>query len=157
MWPGGFDPNGTYIAEGETDGAVAICSAEGAISFNATIYAPGSVMWDGKYFALTDREAGGAFQTAIYQARLSGTALTSQGETILSDTCYADYTDVSAPFVVGTKNTPKNKEQGMVVVGSNALCPGTFDYWAYPAGGAPTMSLPSAPEEPSGESVSIKE
>jgi hypothetical protein len=112
-------------------------------------------MWDGKYLALTDQEAGGAYQTGIYQATLSRATLTSQGETILSDPCDSGLTDVIQPFIVGAKNTPNTKMQGTVVVGGNAFCPGTFDYWKYPAGGDPIKTLPSAPQEPVGQSVSI--
>jgi hypothetical protein len=170
MWPGGFDSDGPYVVEGETDGVVSICATGGGhqsikaalgedalavLSFNGTIYAPGSVMWDGKYLALTDQEAGGAYQTGIYQATLSRATLTSQGETILSDPCDSGLTDVIQPFIVGAKNTPNTKMQGTVVVGGNAFCPGTFDYWKYPAGGDPIKTLPSAPQEPVGQSVSI--
>jgi hypothetical protein len=157
MWPIGADFKGTQVAEGEPSGggAVAVCSKFAVLSFNQAIYSPGSVMWDGKYLALTDQQAGGADQTGIYQASLSGSTLTSQGETILTDPCDGGYTEVAQPFVVGLKNTLRNKKQGTVVVGGNAFCPGTFDYWKYPAGGDPIMTLPSAPQEPSGDSVSI--
>lgn len=157
MWPIGSGRSGPQVAEGEPTGggAVGVCSSFGTLSFAQTIYSPGPVMWDGKYFALTDQEVGGSGQTVIYQASLSGNTLTSQGETYLADPCDAGSTDVAQPFIVGTKNTLKNKKQGTVVVGGNALCPGTFDYWKYPAGGDPIMTLPSAPQEPSGDSVSI--
>jgi hypothetical protein len=112
-------------------------------------------MWDGKYLALTDEDAGGADQTGTYQARLSGSTLTAQGETILTDSCDSGKSEVAQPFIVGMKNTLRNKEQGTVVVGGNAFCPGTFDYWKYPAGGDPIMTLPFAPQDPSGDSVSI--
>jgi len=71
-------------------------------------------------------EVGGADQTGIYQATLSRTTLTSQGEMILSDPCDSGLTDVVQPFIVGAKNTPQNK------------MPGTFDYWKYPAGATPS-------------------
>ena len=132
-----------------------VCSNFGSLSFAQTIYSPGSVMWDGKYLALTNQEVGGARQTTVFQASLSGTTLTMQGQTFLADPCDAGSTQVAQPFIVGTKNTLKNKKQGTVVVGGNSLCPGTFDYWKYPAGGDPIMTLPSAPQEPSGDSVSI--
>jgi hypothetical protein len=159
MWPiGTADLEGwQVVAEGEPSGggAVAVCSNSGTLSFNQTIYSPGSAMWDGKYLALTDQEAGGTHQTGIYQARQSGTTLTAKGETILADPCDSGDTEVAQPFIVGLKNTLLNKQQGSVVVGGNALCPGTFDYWKYPEGGNPIMTLPSAPQEPSGDSVSI--
>ncbi|MGA2759186.1 MAG: hypothetical protein ABSF08_02545 [Candidatus Cybelea sp.] len=157
MWPLGADLKGAQVAEGEPagGGAVGVCSNFGTLSFAQTIYSPGSVMWDGKYLALTDEEAGGASQTGIYQTSRSGNALTVRGETVLTDPCDSGYTEIAQPFIVGTKNTQRNEHQGTVVVGGNALCPGTFDYWKYPAGGNPIMTLPSAPQEPSGDSVSI--
>jgi hypothetical protein len=157
MSPIGSSREGPQVAEGEPrgGGAVGVCSALGTLTFDQTIYSPGPVMWDGKYLALTNQEVGGARQTTIYQASLSSTTLTMQGQTFLADPCDAGSTQVAQPFIVGTKNTLKNKQQGAVVVGGNALCPGTFDYWKYPAGGDPMMTLPSAPQEPSGDSVSI--
>jgi hypothetical protein len=157
MWPIGADFKGVQVAEGEPSGggAVAVCTEFDVLSFKQAIYSPGSVMWDGKYLALTDQEAGGADQTGIYQASLTGTTLTLHGETVLTDPCDSGSTKVAQPFIVGTKNTLRNKMQGTIVVGGNALCPGTFDYWKYPAGGDPVMTLPSAPQEPSGDSVSI--
>jgi hypothetical protein len=158
MWPIGSDFAGVVqVAEGEPSGggAVAVCTEFAVLSFNQTIYSPGSVMWDGKYLALTDQKAGGANQTGIYQASLSHRTLTVRGETVLTDPCASGATEVAQPFIVGTTNTLRNKQQGTVVVGANALCPGTFDYWKYPAGGDPVMTLPSAPQEPSGDSVSI--
>jgi hypothetical protein len=159
MWAMGSDRAGPQVAEGEPSGggAVSVCSNVGTLSFAQTIYSPGPVMWDGKYLALTDQEVGSSGQTVIYQASLSGNALTSQGATYLADPCDAGSTDVAQPFIVGTKNTLRNKQQGTVVVGGNAFCPGTFDYWKYPSGGDPIMTLPSAPQEPSGDSVSIAE
>jgi hypothetical protein len=157
MWPIGADFAGVQVAEGEPSGggAVAVCAEFAVLSFKQTIYSPGSIMWDGKYLALTDQKAGGADQTGIYQASLSHSTLAVKGETVLTDPCDSGATEVAQPFIVGTKNTLRNKQQGTVVVGANALCPGTFDYWNYPAGGDPIMTLPSAPQEPSGDSVSI--
>ncbi len=157
MWAIGSGRTGPQVAEGEPSGggAVGVCSNFGTLSFAQTIYSPGPVMWDGKYLALTNQEVGGARQTVIDQASLSGSTLTSQGATYLADPCDAGSTQVAQPFIVGTKNTLRNKQQGTVVVGGNALCPGTFDYWKYPAGGDPIMTLPSAPKKPSGDSVSI--
>ncbi len=157
MWPIGADLAGVQVAEGEPSGGgtVAVCSEFAVLSFKQTIYSPGPVMWDGKYLALTNQEVGGARQTTIFQASRSRKTLTLEGQTFLADPCDAGSTQVAQPFIVGTKNTPKNKQQGTVVVGGNTLCPGTFDYWKYPAGGDPIMTLQSAPQEPSGDSVSI--
>jgi hypothetical protein len=157
MWPIGADFQGIQVAEGEPSGggAVSVCSEFAVLSFKQAIFSPGSVMWDGKYLALTNQQVGGAAQTEIYQVSRSGKKLTLRGETFLADPCASGSTKVAQPFIVGTKNTLRNKKQGTVVVGGNAFCPGTFDYWKYPAGGNPIMKLTSAPQEPSGDSVSI--
>ena len=103
-------------------------------------------MWDGKYIALGDQEAGGAFQTGIWPSTLSGSALTSSGEVTFSDNCDGDYTDVVDPFLLGKKNTPINNKQGKVMLGENLWCAdggggtgngGGVELWHYPAGGTP--------------------
>jgi hypothetical protein len=53
--------------------------------------------------------------------------------------------------------TPKTKKQAATMVGPNLWCvdagSSKVDYWAYPAGGAPTGNLSSPPEEPYGSAV----
>jgi hypothetical protein len=67
--------------------------------------------------------------------------LASAGEVLLSDTCYRGDVDVVNPFVVGKVNTPVNKEQGRVVVGSNEFCAENdsegIQFRHYPQGGLP--------------------
>jgi hypothetical protein len=78
------------------------------------------------------------------------------GETVLTDTCQSRLqNEVHFPFIVGDRNTPINRREGYDVVGANALCPGHFGFWHYPAGGKPYKLLASAPANPSGWSVSI--
>jgi hypothetical protein len=62
-------------------------------------------------------------------------------EITFTDTCDDDYTDIVNPFIVGKKNTPVNKQQGKVVVGTNSWCTGSgsagIEFWHYPKGGNP--------------------
>ena len=86
--------------------------------------------------------------------------LITEGETVLTDSCYRDYVDLVNPFIYGKKNIPGSRKQGSVVVGPNLSCndAGTsdVDYCHYPAGGAPFQKLSSPPSEPYGAGVSLK-
>jgi hypothetical protein len=165
LWPMGYDRHGNLIGVGESTGYNVCELAVGAgtmtvDSFSGTIGFAGGTMWDGKYIAVGDQETGGSFQTGIYQSTLSGSSLTEHTATVLSATCYNNYTDVVQPFIVGTKNTPANKHQGTIVVGSNLWCPdgssgGQVECWNYPTGGSPISSVGSPPAEPYGQSVSL--
>ncbi len=166
MWSPGYDHDGNLFVEGMSGGVVSICELpDGATTMNtvalngATISSPGGVMWDGHYIMLSDQDASGANLTALYQTTLSGTVLTVQGATTLSDTCYSNYTDLPQPFVVGTHNTPMTMTQGHSVIGANLSCPlgglGEVGFWAYPAGGSSTGHLASVPANPQGQAVSF--
>ncbi|HEY1655860.1 MAG TPA: hypothetical protein VGF86_12185 [Candidatus Tumulicola sp.] len=117
------------------------------------IYYPASVMWDGKHLTLTDQAYQGnrgSSETVIY--RVSEDAygnLTSVGQSILTDDCDGNDVQVPQPFIAGK-----------TVVGGDLRCSyygsqSKFDYWAYPAGGNPTLSLQSPLAKPVGQSVSI--
>jgi hypothetical protein len=144
----GYDDKGNIIGEGQYNGTY-VCAVlraqrqETTLSTSGiTINAPNGAMWDGEYIEVGDQEAGsGKGLTGLYQTTLSGSTLTSHGEVMLTDTCYRGLVDVLNPFVVGKKNTPVNKRQGSVVVGSNRLCPPSngvgIEFWHYPQGGNP--------------------
>jgi hypothetical protein len=121
----------------------------------------GGTMWDGKYFAIGDQEAGSGFEGGIIQATLSGKTLIKEGETVVTDSCYNNYVDDPNPFVVGEKNTPVNRKQAKVVVGPNLWCndagSSAVDFWNYPAGGLPSRRLNSPPSEPYSAGVSLKQ
>lgn len=169
MWPGGYDDEGNLIVSGENPSvnvaSVRVCVLLARTDHMQTlslsggsIHFPGGTMWDGKHIAIADQEANGTSQTGIYQTTLSGTTLTVKGQTILSDDCYGDYVDVVDPFIAGMKNTPVNRRQGSLLVGSNLWCTdqgyGRVGVWHYPSG-KPDFVLPSSPNEPYGEAVSI--
>jgi len=170
-WTMGYDDKGNLVGIGEeaSDTIVACALLAGSTSMIVLsgcctgamqIDFPGGTMWDGKYIAVGDQETGGAFQTGIYQSTLSGSTLTEHTDTVLSATCYNNYSDVVQPFIVGLKNTAANKHQGTIVVGSNLWCAdgstgGQVECWNYPTGGSPVSNVSSPPEEPYGQSVSL--
>ena len=163
QWTMGYDAAGNLIGVGETT-AIDVCAllagAESETTLSTSgiaITFPNGTMWDGKYIALGDQEAAGKFHTGLVEASLSGSALTSKGEAVLTDRCYGSDEDAVNPFVVGTKNTPVNEKQGTVVVGGNSWCQASsqhLGFWHYPKGGNPFKTL-KLDYEPAGWSVSI--
>jgi len=150
VWAMGYDHSGNLIGVGETSsggrcyaGLLSGAKSISSLSFSGTIDFPGGTMWDGKYIALGDQEAGGTYDTGAYPSTLSGSTLSPVGsEVTFTDTCYNDYTDIVNPFIVGKKNTPINDSQGKVVVGTNLWCPDGgaspgIEFWHYPQGGKP--------------------
>jgi hypothetical protein len=162
LWTMGYDRYGNLIGAGE-DSTINVCAvlarAKTMTTLSTrgiTINSPNGTMWDGKYIVLGDQEAGGECQTGLVQATLSGSTLSSKGETILMDTCDGSNADVVNPFVVGKRNTPVNEHQGTVVLGGNSWCSAyALPAWAYPNGGDPIMHY-QLDFEPSGWSVSSK-
>jgi hypothetical protein len=158
----GYDDKGNVIFEGQGDIATGVCAVLSGTSeittltYSGASCCGGGVMWDGKYIAVTDLDVvGSSVQTTIAQATLSGTTLTIRSETNLSDTCGVDGgVEVSAPFIVGAKNTPVNDKQGTALIGGNLACDGSggLAFWHYPTGGTPYRSVGFAP---AGEAVSI--
>ena len=126
------------------------------VSVSVPIRAAGGVMWDGKYITLTDQKYDFKARTAIYRIVAVGPRRYKVvSATMLLDPCRGSFTDVLAPFVVGQKNTPASRDQGRTVIGSNHICPGTFDFWTYPGGGNPAISLTLGPQYAAGQSVSV--
>lgn len=172
LWTGGYDDTGNLIVEGEysgTGGGMGVCALMNGGSTleevrlkGATISFGNPVMWDGKYVALSDQEAGGMHQTAVYQSILStsknGPTLMVVHTVQLDDTCFSNYSDVLEPFVVGKENTPVDRSEGKVVVGVNQWCfdgssGPSVEFWHYPAGGDSFRRISSAGSE--GVAVSI--
>jgi hypothetical protein len=163
-WQPGYDDKGNLFVEGTSAGpnGVVELPAGGSslerIPINWTINDPGGTMWDGKYITFTDQQAGGPSgqSTTIYQARLTKSGLSLVGSTTLEDSCNGGQVDAVAPFVVGKKNTPVNKQQGAIAIGGNLYCSNRVDVWSYPAGGQPIAVVSPSPNDPQGESVSLK-
>jgi hypothetical protein len=145
LWTMGYDHSGNLIGVGENeDGGREYCGLmSGGTSITSlstsgiTINFAGGTMWDGKYIALSDQEAGGKYETGIIEASLSGSTLTSHGEAILTCESGGDSDNVN-PFIVGKKNTPVNDRQGKVVIGRG--CDDGIGFWHYPQGGNPFKS-----------------
>lgn len=154
----GYDNKGDVIGAGGGYDAIQICAVlartrqETTLSTTGiTINSADGTMWDGKYIAVSDGEAGSEKEvTGIYQATLSGKTITSHNETFLDDTCYRGLAFVLNPFIVGTKNTPLNDREASVVVGVNADCfmsgSGGLEYWHYPKGGNPYKTYATTDE-----------
>lgn len=143
----GYDNKGNVLGTGEYN-IIVLCGVLHGTKQETTLTASGftiyhlnGTMWDGKYIAVSDELAHNSNATSIYETSLSGTTLTSNGEVKLEDTCYRGYSAVGNPFILGTKNTPDNEQQGKVVVGVNFFCfmsqDGGIEFWHYPKGGNP--------------------
>lgn len=172
QWGMGYDDKGNLVGIGKTStnaivacallsGSKSIIVLSGCCKGPIVIWSPGGTMWDGKYLAVTDQEARQTFVTGIVHATLSGTTLVAHGsETILNDNCLYGYADLDNPFIVGEKNTPINRRQGKVVIGSNLWCvdggSGETEFWHYPAGGSPFKTFANFWAEPNGAAVSLK-
>jgi hypothetical protein len=167
--PGGYDDKGDLIVPGQSQDArpvfYAILSGSATmttLSFDGTVYQPGSAMWDGKEMTIVDN-ARRAHKPgpSIIRAELVGSTLKEVGATPVNDTCDGNHNrpQLGQAFIVGAKNTPVNDTRGHVVVGINSACIGRgygkVDYWAYPRGKSPKASIITEHEEPSGLSVSI--
>lgn len=167
VWTMGNDDKGNLVGVGETSsGGRAYCgllagskSITTLTTSGITIDFPGGTAWDGKYFALGDQEADGKYQTGFDRATLNGTTLTYVSQTVLSDDCYNDYTDIVNPFFIGKTNTLFKGKQAKAVIGANLWCPdggqSGFGFWHYPAGGLPYKNLSDVSADPYGQAVSI--
>ncbi|HLY02376.1 MAG TPA: hypothetical protein VKR56_07740 [Candidatus Cybelea sp.] len=167
QWTMGYDAKGDLVGVGEYS-SVNVCALMAGSKSETTLTTsgitvdfPAGTTWDGEYIALGDQEAGGTYQTGVWPSTISGSTITAAGsEVVFSDTCYSDYTDDVNPFFLDSPAvniTPKTKKQAATMVGPNLWCvdagSSKVDYWAYPAGGAPTGNLSSPPEEPYGSAV----
>jgi hypothetical protein len=161
----GYDNKGNLFVEATDGDQTFVCelpaggSSLRTVQISQPIVSPGSVMWDGKYLALTDPGYQQSNHTAIMQATESASGdLTVVGVTLLNGNCDGSLSATGEPFIVGTRNTPVNDTQGKSVVGINLWCNhfgmmGT-NIWPYPTGGAPTAELPSGYDSV-GQAVSI--
>jgi hypothetical protein len=114
------------------------------LPLNYSFNTPGAAMWDGKYMTLSDEGANGE-EEGIVRVTLFGSSLHDAGRTLLGDTCYGAWEIELAPFILGSKNTPANREQGKVVVANNTLCTEQgAKLWNYNAGGYPYKAIASA-------------
>lgn len=164
QWTMGYDGRGNLIGMGEFNSVVACALMAGSqkettLSIRGIgINFPGGTMWDGKYVALGDQEAGGLYVTGAWPATLSSSLLVSAGpESKFPNGCLRNYSLDVNPFILGQKNTPINDRRGTVLVASGQCASGPFiGYWHYPRGGDPYKTITSQPAaKPYGITVSI--
>ncbi len=144
----GYDDVGNLIGAGKYDSTY-ICALLKAARQETTltpsgitINFPNGSMWDGKYLTIGDEEAGSSKgQTGMYENDALRYDALVGGRGHSRRCLYRGYVDVVNPFVVGKKNTPVNRQQGTVVVGSNLYCAEYdvegIEFWHYPQGGNP--------------------
>jgi hypothetical protein len=166
LWTMAYDAKGNLVGNADESSGTGVCALlAGSKTMTTlstsgfTINFAGGTTWDGKYFALGNQEMGGNFQSGVVQTTLKGTTLTYVGQTIFTDNCYNNYTDLVNTFVVGKTNTLFKGKQGNAVVGPNLWCvdagSGRVDYWHYPEGGLPYRNLSPSPADPYGAAVSL--
>lgn len=173
LWTMGYDPAGNLIGVGETSsGGIVYCGVVGSPPTMAILpskglktYFPGGTTYDGRFIALGDQEAGGAYLTGVLPAVYSGGILkAAAAEVVFSDSCYGNYADDVNPFFTNASGrlgniTPLNRGRAKWMVGPNLWCndAGTsaVNTWSYPAGGLPSSTLASPPSEPYGAAVSV--
>jgi len=157
LWPPAYDNKGNLFVEGQAkSGAYSIAelvNGGGALRNvsmpGATIHYAGATVWDGKYLGFTDQNSDNKNTTVIFRATVSNFSVKIVGRIHLTDSCSHSYADVMQPFVV-----PVPGRTPGTVVGGNARCSNRFNYWSFPSGGNPKATLPNAPLEPLGQSVS---
>ncbi len=163
VWVPAYDRSGNlYVESQQTDSTIDICELPrgsttlAPVSSDLPIVYPANVIWDGEYLAFGDQEYDNTLYSGLYQAKEQASGgVRLAGSTELRD-MVCGYSGVVAPFIVGTKNTPRNHRQGSVVIGEHFFCRNRVDFWAYPAGGPLTGTLQKAPYIASAESVSIE-
>jgi hypothetical protein len=160
----GYDSQGNlYVEAYSPSNAVVVCelphggNALQPIAVDRELTGAGSAMWDGKYITLTEESYQGNSSTAIHQmvATTSG-GLQTVGTTVLTDPCHNSI-DIWQPFIVGSKNTPVNTQQGDAVVAFDTSCQARerSKMWAYPASGAPLPDSIFPVKAPDGNAVSL--
>jgi hypothetical protein len=148
--PAGYDDKGNLFVPGEDNTTDDLCILPSGgtslkeLSFGYKFNTPGAAMWDGKYMTLSDEGANGD-EEGIIRVKIAGSALRDLGRTLLRDTCYGGWEIELAPFILGTKNTPVNREQGKTVVADNTVCAELgVKLWKYTAGGYPYKAIAPA-------------
>jgi hypothetical protein len=111
------------------------------ITMDQSVIFPGGLQWDGKYLAMND-ETG----HTVYQFAVSGNQATKVGSTPLGSAQNVYQICVTG----GTKRHP----QGTEVVGADYGADAVF-VWSYPAGGAPTTSIPYLNGLPGAVAISV--
>lgn len=161
-----FDGAGNLYVETENYSSSTICELPAggtlmtSVGSDVQLHQPGGIMWDGKHITLTDTDYGSPSEseTAIYQMQEAQSGkLLKIGKTLLTKGGCGEDPRVHLPFLVGSTNTPKNRQLANEVVGTSYAYGCTkFSVWKYPNGGAPerTIKIPPIGFE-GGQAVSI--
>jgi hypothetical protein len=146
----GYDSRGNLFADGDTDESGAgfqLAELRNGqtkldnISLNRVVYYPAGVLWDGKYVAVGDGDAGGKFASSIHQVAVKG-----MHGTIVSTTRLAQASEIDQFWLQGSKLIAPDFQVGR---SSNVLL------YSYPKGGKPTAVITGSFESPVGATVSL--
>jgi hypothetical protein len=146
----GYDSRGNLFANGnttETEEGFQLAELRNGqtkfdnISLNRVVYFPGGVLWDGKYVAVGDSDAGSKFASSIHQVAVKGTH-----GIIVSTTRLAKAAEVAQFWIQGSKLIAPDVQIGH---SSNVL------FYSYPKGGNPTAVITGNLEAPVGVVVSL--
>jgi|HubBroStandDraft_5_1064220.scaffolds.fasta_scaffold04630_6 hypothetical protein len=160
----GFDDQGNLYVEGWSQsygGQICELPAHGTHlvtrKTDVSGVASDGIMWDGKHLTVEAPDQTNPDVAVIYRVVSRGASgkLITVGRTLLRDKACGG-AKAYQPFMVGKRNTPVNKEEAALIVGSNLSCGYRLDYWRY-TGGKLQRHLSDAPRNPFGESVSIRE
>jgi hypothetical protein len=153
IWPPAYDPHGNLFLLGYNPTVELVELARGASAFqqislgSLQIYAPGSVLWEGRFLNAVDVQYQGGNATAVYRLRIKGTNATVVHTTVLTDTCsgFGNAADVVQPLIVKTK-----------IFGPNQSCKNRYAFWSDANGGNPKRVLSGsiAPLDGSGQAIS---
>ncbi|HEX3457709.1 MAG TPA: hypothetical protein VHR97_07110 [Candidatus Baltobacteraceae bacterium] len=157
LWPPAYDDKGNLFVEGQAKNGLfsvaELIKGGGTLHTvsmpGATIHFAGAALWDGKYVGITDQNSDNKNTTVIFRTTVANFKASIVGRIHLNDDCSHDYADVMQPFVV-----PVPGSSPVTIVGANVSCSSRFDFWPFPSGGRPKVTLQNAPLQPLGQSVS---
>ncbi len=152
-WPATYDSTGNLFIEADYAGqCTSPCLAElpkggkswKVISYDQSVYFPGSVELMGSVLGVGDQQSGGSFVTAIYATTVSGNSAHNTHTTTLTDGACSFGNDlVGWANIAGNPNGLQRKTvKG--VAGANVLCRGVVGKWNFPSGGNPTTYITGA-------------
>lgn len=144
-FPATYDKAGDIFVEADYAGqCTSPCLAElpkggkswKVLSYDQSIYFPGSVELMGKSLGVGDQQSGGSLVTGIYATTLSGDTAHNTHTTTLTDSSCSIGNDVVGWANVSKKPNGLQLKTVTAVSGANVWCE-TLDTWKFPAGGDP--------------------
>lgn len=143
-FPATYDEAGNLFLEADYAGACANpCLAElpkgsghwKVLSYDQTIYFPGSVELMGKMLGVGDQESDGLPETAIYATTISGGSATNARTTTLTDSKCGKGNELIGWANVSKEPNGLQTKKISGIAAANVLCE-TLDKWKLPAGGS---------------------